>query len=99
MNSTPAGRIRREGYTFHGLRASSVESLREAGCDDAGVASITGMSQAMIRRYSRFIDQRRLAKAAVLRLERTGRKLLLENTSNLEKRILLNYLPIWWGIV
>jgi hypothetical protein len=75
MNSTPAGRIRREGHTFHGLRASSVESLREAGCDDAGVESITGMSQAMIRRYSRFVDQRRLARAAVLRLERTGRKL------------------------
>jgi len=64
----------REGYTFHGLRASSVENLREAGCDDAGVESITGMSQAMIRRYSRFVDQRRLAKAAVLRLERTGRE-------------------------
>jgi hypothetical protein len=66
--------IRREGYTFHGLRASSVENLREAGCDDAGVESITGMSQAIIRRYSRFVDQRRLAKAAVLRLERTGRE-------------------------
>jgi hypothetical protein len=74
MNSTPAGRIRREGYTFHGLRASSVENLREAGCDDAGVEAITGMSQAMIRRYSRFLDQRRLAKAAVLRLERASRQ-------------------------
>jgi hypothetical protein len=63
MNSTPAGRIRREGG-----------ELREAGCDDAGVESITGMSQTMIRRYSRFADQRRLAKAAILRLERTGRE-------------------------
>jgi hypothetical protein len=63
------------GYTFHGLRASRLENLHEAGCDDAGVESITGMSQAMIRRYSRFVDQRRLAKAAVLRLERTDRKL------------------------
>ena len=35
MNGTPAGRIRKEGYTFHGLRASSVEKLREAGCGDA----------------------------------------------------------------
>jgi hypothetical protein len=74
MNSTAAGRIRREGFTFHGLRASSVENLREAGCDDAGVESITGMSQAMIRRYSRFADQKKLAKAAILRLERTGQE-------------------------
>ena len=29
MNDTPAGRIRHEGFTFHGLRASSVEKLRE----------------------------------------------------------------------
>jgi cardiolipin synthase len=28
----------------------------------------------IIRRYNRFVDQRRLAKAAVLRLERTGRE-------------------------
>lgn len=74
MNTTPAGRIRREGFTFHGLRASSVENLREAGCDDAGIESITGMSQPIIKRYSRFADQRRLAKAAILRLERTGQE-------------------------
>ncbi|MGD0532632.1 MAG: tyrosine-type recombinase/integrase [Methyloceanibacter sp.] len=74
MNTTPAGRIRREGFTFHGLRASSVENLREAGCDDAGIESITGMSQPIIKRYSRFADQRRLAKVAILRLERTGQE-------------------------
>jgi hypothetical protein len=34
MNDTPAGLIRKEGYTFHGLRASSVEKLRERGCDN-----------------------------------------------------------------
>jgi integrase len=69
MNNTPAGRIRKEGFTFHGLRASSVEKLREAGCDDREIESITGMSPAMITRYSRFADQKRLAKAAVRRLE------------------------------
>jgi hypothetical protein len=74
MNGTPAGRIRREGYTFQGLRASSCANLREAGCDDADIESITGMSQAMVRRYLRFANQRQLAKAAVLRLERTGRE-------------------------
>jgi predicted transcriptional regulator len=69
MNDTPAGRIREEGFTFHGLRASSCEKLREAGCGDAEVESITGMSQAMIRRYLRFADQKRLAKSAARRLE------------------------------
>ena len=69
MNDTPAGRIRKEGLTFHGLRASSVEKLREAGCGTREIEAITGMSSAMITRYSRFSDQKRLAKAAVRRLE------------------------------
>jgi hypothetical protein len=33
-----------EGFTFHGLRASSVEKLREAGCEDRHIEAITGMS-------------------------------------------------------
>lgn len=69
MNDTPAGRIRKEGFTFHGLRASSVENLREAGCGDREIGSITGMSPAMVTRYSRHADQKRLARAAVRRLE------------------------------
>ena len=73
-NTTLAGRIRREGYTFHGLRASSVEKLRGAGCEDREIESITGMSQPIVRRYNRFADQKRLAKAAILRLERTGQE-------------------------
>lgn len=71
MNDTPAGRIRAEGFTFHGLRASSVEKLREAGCPDREIEAITGMSTAMITRYSRFADQKSLAKSAVRRLERS----------------------------
>ena len=82
MNETPAGRIRREGYTFQGLRASSCANLREAGCDDADIESITRMSQAMVRRYLRFANQRQLAKAAVLRLERTGREPTVKSIQN-----------------
>ena len=70
METTPAGRIRNEGYTFHGIRASSVVSLREVGCGDRDIKSITGMSSPMVTRYSRFADQRQLARAAILRLER-----------------------------
>ena len=45
MNDTPAERIRKDGFTFHGLRGSSVEKLREAGCSDREIESITGMDQ------------------------------------------------------
>ena len=70
MNETPAGRIRLGGFTFHGLRASSVEKLREAGCGNREIESITGMSPSMVTRYSRHADQKRLAKAAMRRLEK-----------------------------
>ena len=39
MTGTPAGRIREEGFVFHGLRASSCEKLREAGCGDREIES------------------------------------------------------------
>ena len=55
---------------FHGLRASSCEKLREVGCNDREIGAITGMSPEMITRYSRFADQKMLAKAAARRLER-----------------------------
>jgi hypothetical protein len=48
----------------------SDNALREVGCSDRDIESITGMSPAMVTRYSRFADQRKLAKAAILRLER-----------------------------
>jgi hypothetical protein len=44
--------------------------LREVGCGDRDIESITGMSSPMVTRYSRFADQRQLARAAILRLER-----------------------------
>jgi integrase len=69
MSNTPARRIRDEGYVFHGLRASSCEKLREVGCNDREIGAITGMSPEMITRYSRFADQKKLARAAARRLE------------------------------
>jgi integrase len=52
MNDTPAGKIRKEGFTFHRLRASSVEKLREAGCGDREIEAITGMSPTMVTRIA-----------------------------------------------
>jgi hypothetical protein len=44
--------------------------MREAGCVDREIEAITGMSPPMINRYSRFANQRQLAKNAMERLER-----------------------------
>ena len=72
MQRTPAGRIRDEGFVFHGLRASSCEKLREVGCNDREIGAITCMSSEMITRYSRFADQKLLAKAAARRIEKAN---------------------------
>ncbi len=44
------------------IKRSSCEKLREVGCNDAETGSITGMSPAIIRRYLRFADQKRLER-------------------------------------
>jgi integrase len=69
MSKMPAGMIRQEGFVFHGLRASSCEKLREVGCNDREIEAITGMSPEMVTRYSRFADQKKLARAAAARIE------------------------------
>lgn len=57
--------------TFHGLRYRATERLMEAGCTDAEAQAITGhRSKAMIRKYGRGAAQRRLAAAAIAKLER-----------------------------
>lgn len=58
--------------SYGGLRKNLEPSdykLREAGCGNREIESITGMSPSMVTRYSRHADQKRLAKAAMRRLE------------------------------
>jgi hypothetical protein len=43
--------------------------LLEAGCTDAEVAAITGQSRDMIIHYSMMVNQRRLARSAILKWE------------------------------
>jgi integrase len=63
-----------EGLTFHGLRYTAAARLAEAGCSLKEIASVTGhKSLGMIEKYSRDADQKRLAGAAILRLENAGR--------------------------
>lgn len=51
MAKMPAGRIRDEGFVFHGLRASSCEKLREVGCNDREIGAID-TAALLIRRCS-----------------------------------------------
>ncbi len=53
----------------HGLRKNAVNSLLEAGCTIAEVASITGQSFQIVEQYARRVDQHRLGNAAIFKLE------------------------------
>ena len=66
----PLAPIRKAGLVFHGLRKSAVVTLLEAGCTDAEVSAITGQSRQMVEHYSRQVNQKRLASAAILKWER-----------------------------
>ncbi len=58
------------GLTFHGLRYTAATRLAEAGCSLKEIAAVTGhKSLAMIEKYTSAADQKRLAGAAILRLE------------------------------
>ncbi len=66
----PLWPIKKAGLVFHGLRKSAVVTLLEAGCTDAEVAAITGQSRQMIEHYSKQVNQKKLAAAAILKWER-----------------------------
>lgn len=54
--------------TLHGLRATAVVRLRQAGLSTAQIQDVIGMSMAMIERYSRFADRKQSGKAAIVKL-------------------------------
>ena len=54
---------------FHGLRKNATVLLLEAGCSEAEVASITGMSLAMVVHYGKGARQQVLAREAMRKLE------------------------------
>ena len=65
---------RLSGVTFHGLRYTAATRLAEAGCSLKEIAAVTGhKSLAMIEKYTSAADQKRLAGAAILRLENASR--------------------------
>lgn len=55
---------------LHGLRKAAARRLAEAGCSSREIGSITGhRTLSEIDRYTKAVDQKALAKAAVVRLE------------------------------
>jgi integrase len=59
------------GLVLHGLRGFAVVRLRRAGAHTGQIADMVGMSEQMVKRYSRFSRQRENALAAVYYLDRT----------------------------
>ena len=64
--------LKEAGLVMHGLRAFAVVRLRRAGANTGQIADMVGMSEQMVKRYSRFSLQRENALAAVHYLDRTN---------------------------
>jgi integrase len=72
--------IREAGLVIHGLRATAVVRARRAGATVLEIASMFGMTEPTVARYSRLADQRDMAVAAVVRLDRTAGERAREQT-------------------
>ena len=61
-----------KGYSLHGLRKNAVVRLLEAGCSTDEVKAITGhVTTAMVEHYGKGVNQRRMARSAIAKLERS----------------------------
>jgi integrase len=63
-----------DGYAIHGLRKNAAVALADAGCDAFEIAAITGhRTTAMVAHYAKRHDQRRRARSAMDKWERSGK--------------------------
>lgn len=65
MAKEPHGRIKREGFSFHGLRTLAVAVLAKNGNDAIRIASITGQSLNIVELYLRDHSQQELGAQAI----------------------------------
>lgn len=64
-----------DGCVMHGLRKVAARDLADAGCSVHEIMSVTGhKSLKEIERYTKAADQRQLAKAAILKMERNSNR-------------------------
>ena len=61
--------LREAKLVFHGFRKNAVNMLLECGSTEAEVSAIVEMSEQMVRHYAQAVDKRRLAIAAMKKLE------------------------------
>lgn len=66
--------LKRAGLVIHGLRGHACVRLLRAGANTRQIADMVGMSEPMVKNYTRFSDQRENATAALYHLERTARE-------------------------
>ncbi len=59
---------------FHGLGKTAAVMLADVGCTTKQIAAVTGQLDNMVSHYTKGADQKRLAAAAIIKLERTGDK-------------------------
>lgn len=57
----------------HGLRKNAVNALLEAGCSAAETAAVSGQSLQMVEHYAKRRSTRKLASAAILKMEASKR--------------------------
>jgi integrase len=74
--------LRDAGVRLHGLRGTAVVRLRRAGATTPQISDMVGMSPLMVKRYSRYSDQRENALAAVHVLDRTAGERLRSKKSS-----------------
>jgi len=55
------------------LRKSAVVALLEADCTTSQVSAITGQTLQMVEHYAKQVNQRSLAREAILKWEKKGR--------------------------
>ncbi len=67
--------IMRAGLVLHGLRGHACVRLLRAGANSRQISDMVGMSEEMVKNYTKLSDQRENATAAVLHLERRKRDL------------------------
>ncbi len=67
---------------LHGLKKSSAEALAEAGCSEREIMAVVGhRTTRMVSHYTKRADKKRLAKAAILKLEKAQRRKIAKRQS------------------
>jgi integrase len=66
--------LKSAGLVLHGLRAHACVRLLRAGANTRQISDMIGMSEPMVKNYTRFSDQQQNASAAVFHMERTIRE-------------------------